>query len=64
MSITAKQLLVLGSYLDSLLDAWDYSAEWLMDHVTLRFDDATVTMTIEIWDMDEQDYAELKEAAQ
>jgi len=64
MSITAKQSLVLGSYLDSLLDAWDYSAEWLMDHVTLRFDDATVTMTIEIWDMDEQDYAELKEAAQ
>jgi len=62
--MTAKQLLVLGSYLEDLFDYCVISTEWLMDHVTLRFDDATTTMTIEIWDMDEQDYKELKEAGQ
>lgn len=62
MAVTGNQLGELADYLEGIVEGF-IDEGWLRDHTTLKFDDATMTMSIEIWDMDEQDYKPLKEAS-
>jgi hypothetical protein len=40
-----------GEVLDGIIDK-----DWMKDHITIKTDKLTATVTIEIWDMDEQDF--------
>ena len=49
--------------LDYLEDVLGWSDRYVMDgKVTFTFDDVTRTMTLTWWDMDEEDYKELRDA--
>ena len=54
MSICKNQLEILRD----ILNEWD--DETLMQSVSLSFHDPSRTVTIEIWDCDDEDFGELK----
>ena len=59
MSISEEQLNNISDFIDDWYGFYDM--EWLREHITLKFDDITKTVIIEIWDIDEQDYKDLSE---
>lgn len=59
MSINKKQFQALKDYF-MLIENGFYDENILMDKITLKLDDSTNTVTIEIWDMDDQDFKDFK----
>jgi hypothetical protein len=59
MSITEKQYSDLEDYLHDLFTEID--EEWAMAHVSLKFEDVSHSITIEIDNMNDRDYGWLKE---
>lgn len=53
--------MITHNQLESLRDLILLDNSWLIDHITLRFDDRTDTVYVEVWDVNDTDYKELKE---
>ena len=59
MSISKEKLDKLLEYFD---DTYEDGGEWLSRHLSIReYDDLTKTIVLEIWDVDEIDYQDIKE---
>ena len=59
MAINDKQLDALTCYCDDIADR-TLRKDWIKDHVTIKTDSITNTVTIEIWDMDDQDFKDFE----
>ncbi len=54
---TDKQINVLVDY---LTDLCNMDEDWIKDHISITTEKTTSTVTIEIWDMDEQDFKDFE----
>jgi hypothetical protein len=51
--ITHNQSEALMDFCDDVSNG-DITRTWLKDHITVKLDKTTMTVTIEVWDIDEQ----------
>ncbi|MFA5340601.1 MAG: hypothetical protein WC332_02375 [Clostridia bacterium] len=51
--ITNSQSEAIMKFCDDVSNG-DINRDWLKDHITINLDKTTMTVTIEIWDIDEQ----------
>jgi len=63
MSINGKQFSAFHDFCYLVAEGGFYDKDWLMEHITVKLDDITKTVTIEIWDMDEQEFNDFVEYA-
>lgn len=59
MAINDKQYDAMVCFFDDILDG-TLLKDWIQDHVTIKTDKSTSTVTIEIWDMTEQDFQDFE----
>lgn len=60
MSLSETQLEILYDYFEAAINHSIPDAEWMEDHVSISTNAHTNTVTIEIWDMNEQDFKEFE----